>query len=296
MKKKNNSISNIYNNLPNWLRNRYDVLWSTFGAERFTFANAVNVLKSKTMENEGNVNVILSELRKAGFIETFQDPEDARKTIYKLVPVSDILKGVALSEQKLTRDELNALLKKAADLIRTRVDYTFILVLLFYKSICDKWDKEFKKEYRAALEDGLSEQEAQKEAKKATYHDFDIPDEYLWDNIRKEPARLTENFSRAMKVLAERNPELKDILENIDFAQFTNNRENTEILRQLVELFSAYSLSDVSADILGDAYEWILSYFAPQKAKEGEVYTPREVIRLLVEILDPQPGQSVYDP
>jgi type I restriction enzyme M protein len=52
----------------------------------------------------------------------------------------------------------------------------------------------------------------------------------------------------------------------------------------------------VSPDILGDAYEWILRYFAPQKAKEGEVYTPREVINLLVRILDPKPGESVYDP
>jgi type I restriction enzyme M protein len=47
---------------------------------------------------------------------------------------------------------------------------------------------------------------------------------------------------------------------------------------------------------LGDAYEWILRYFAPSKAKEGEIYTPREVIRLLVEVLDPKPAESVYDP
>jgi len=40
----------------------------------------------------------------------------------------------------------------------------------------------------------------------------------------------------------------------------------------------------------------VLSYFAPQKAKEGEVWTPREVIKLMVEILDPKPGESVYDP
>jgi type I restriction enzyme M protein len=52
----------------------------------------------------------------------------------------------------------------------------------------------------------------------------------------------------------------------------------------------------VSPDILGDAYEWLLRYFAPQKAKEGEVYTPREVIKLLVRILDPKPGESLYDP
>ncbi|GAH36938.1 unnamed protein product, partial [marine sediment metagenome] len=81
-----------------------------------------------------------------------------------------------------------------------------------------------------------------------------------------------------------------------DFVQFTSNKENAEILRQLVELFSAQSLQQVSPDILGDAYEWILRYFAPQKAKEGEVYTPREVIQLLVEILDPKPKDKVYDP
>jgi type I restriction enzyme M protein len=49
-------------------------------------------------------------------------------------------------------------------------------------------------------------------------------------------------------------------------------------------------------DILGDAYEWTLKYFAPSKAKEGEVYTAREVIRLMVEILEPKPKESIYDP
>lgn len=57
------------------------------------------------------------------------------------------------------------MLKKAADLIRTRVNYTFILVLLFYKRISDKWEIEYEKAYREALEDGLSEEEAREEAK-----------------------------------------------------------------------------------------------------------------------------------
>jgi len=134
------------------------------------------------------------------------------------------------------------------------------------------------------------------EAQNSIYHDFDISKELLWEEIRKDPARIPENFSQAMKNLSERNPELKDVFENVDFVQFTTNRENAEILRQLVELFSAKPLHYVSPDILGDAYEWILRYFAPQKAKEGEVYTPREVIKLIVEILDPKSGESVYDP
>jgi len=196
----------------------------------------------------------------------------------------------------LTRGDIEALLKKAADLIRTRVDYTFILVLLFYKRISDKWIIEYEKAYKEALEDGLSEEEAREEAKSSIYHDFDLPEEFLWENIRKKPARLPEKFSQALKAIAERNPELKDVFENVDFIQFASSRENAEILRQLVEIFSAKPLHHVSPDILGDAYEWILHYFAPQKAKEGEVYTPREVIKLLIEILDPKPGESVYDP
>ena len=92
------------------------------------------------------------------------------------------------------------------------------------------------------------------------------------------------------------NPGYQDIFSQFDFHQFTSNPENTVILNQLVELFSKFSFKEISTDILGDAYEWILKYFAPTKAKEGEVYTPREVIRLMVEILDPQPYKSIYDP
>ena len=143
-----------------------------------------------------------------------------------------ISEKLSLAGKQLTRGDLEGLLKAAADLIRTRVDYTFILVLLFYKRISDKWKMEFENAYNEAFADGLTEEEAKKEPKNAIYHDFDIPEELLWENIRKEPARLPENFSKAMKVLAERNPGLKDAFENVDFVQFTTNRENAEILRQ----------------------------------------------------------------
>jgi type I restriction enzyme M protein len=248
-------------------------------------------------DSEEQINVILSELRKKGWLEVEFDPEDARKRIYKLKNMGEIISDtLTVSKSQLTRGDLESLLKGAADLIRTRVDYTFILVLLFYKRISDKWELEFEKAYKEALADGLKEEEAKEEAKNSIYHDFDISGELLWEQIRKDPARLPENFSKAMKTLAERNPELKDVFENVDFVQFTTNRENAEILRQLVELFSEKSLNHVSPDLLGDAYEWILKYFAPQKAKEGEVYTAREVIKLIVEMLGPKVGESVYDP
>ena len=283
--------------IPNWLEKRHDTLWEVFRHSPFRFEEAATILKEKNQDSEDQVNVFLAELRKKGWLTVEFDLEDTRKRIYKLKSKDEIISELlSVKKDQLTRADLETLLKRAADLIRTRVDYTFILALLFYKRISDKWEMELEQAYKEALEDGLSEEEAREEAKNSIYHDFDIPEEYLWERIREDPSRIPENFSNAMKALADRNTELRDVFENVDFVQFTTSRENAEILRQLVELFSARPLNHVSPDILGDAYEWILHYFAPQKAKEGEVYTPREVIKLIVEMLDPQPGKGVYDP
>ena len=284
-------------NLPQWLNTRYEILWKEFNDRDFRFEDAKQLLEKNFDSDAEQTNVVLSELRKSGLLKVEFDPNDARKKVYTLKSRSQVIsEKIPLKGEHLTRGDLESLLKAAADLIRTRVDYDFILVLLFYKRISDKWEMEYEEAHKEAIEDGLSEEEAEIEAKNSIYHVFDIPDEFLWEKIRTDPARLPENFSKAMKVLAERNPEIKDVFENINFVQFTSNPENAEILRQLVELFSAKSLRNVSPDILGDAYEWILRYFAPQKAKEGEVYTPREIIKLLIEMLDPKPGESIYDP
>jgi len=276
------------------LNKRYSILWNKFKDNEFTREQVIHVLDEETKDNAETVNVILSELRKEGVLVAEEDKQDKRKKIYTLKPKEELEK--AFSEGRLTRSDLEALLKKAADLIRTRVDYKFILILLFLKRLSDKWELELKQAYEEALKDGLSEEEALEEAKSSAYHFFDLPEEYSWENIRRDVNRLPEKLSQALKVIAERNPELKDVIDRSDFIQFARSPENTEILRQLVELFSAKKLHKVSPDILGDAYEWVLRYFAPTKAKEGEVYTPREVIKLLVDVLDPKPGEYVYDP
>jgi type I restriction enzyme M protein len=283
--------------LPKWLEERHSKLWEKFGNSSFRMEEAVELLSKDSGVEKEEVAVVLSELRKAGWVKVELDPEDARKRIYKLKSKGNIIKDeLTLKEGKLSRSDIETILKKAADLIRTRVDYKFILVLLFLKQISDKWDMEYERAYKEALEDGLSVDEATDEASQLSFHDFDLPKNYHWKNLRSDVENLPENFSNALKTIADRNPQLKDVIDTFDFVEFTSSRENAEILRQLVELFSEKKLHHVDPDILGDSYEWILRYFAPQKAKEGEVYTPREVIKLLVEILDPKPGESVYDP
>jgi type I restriction enzyme M protein len=283
--------------LPSWLERRYALLWSEFGEGVFRFEDAARVLMDRNRDAWEQVPNFLSELRKASWIFVESDTRDAREKVYRLKSREEAVKEVFVLEKKaLTRNDLEGLLKRAADLIRTRVDYKFILILLFLKRISDKWEMEFEQACREALKDGLSEEEARQEAKSEAYHDFDLPEEFRWNALRRDPNMLPSRFSTALVKIAERNPELKDVIDSVDFVQFARSPENAEILRQLMELFSERKLENVSPDILGDAYEWILRYFAPTKAKEGEIYTPREVIKLLVEVLDPKPLESVYDP
>lgn len=276
--------------IPDWIERRYEILWDSFGDKTFRFEDAAKLLLDKNKDPWEQVPVFLSELRKGGLLLVESDVRDARQKLYRLKSLEKTI------EEKLGRGDIDALLKRAADLIRTRVDYKFILILLFMKRISDKWEIEYEEAYKEALADGLTEEQAKAEAKREEYHLFNLPEEFLWENLRKNVSGLTEQFSKALKAIAERNPELKDVVDSVDFVQFASSRENAETLRQLVELFTEKKLNHVSADVLGDAYEWILKYFAPTKAKEGEIYTPREVIRLLIEILDPKPLESVYDP
>lgn len=282
--------------IPKWIKSRYETMYERFGREEFRREQAAEALKEYG-DDIKSASVVLSELRKLGLVKAELDPEDNRSRIYRLVSMEEAIKEVLSPERgEIKREELYSLLKKAADLIRTSVDYKYILVLLFLKRLSDRWVMEYNEKLRELRDMGLPEKASMEEAKRAEYHQFNVPEEYLWDNIREDVEKLPERLSKAIKYIGEMNRDLKGVFDTVEFISFTENRENRMILSQLVELFSSIKLHETSADILGDAYEWVLRYFAPQKAKEGEVYTPREVIDLIVEILDPKPGKSVYDP
>jgi len=186
--------------------------------------------------------------------------------------------------RRLTRNELNSLVDKAADLIRTAVDYKFILVLLFLKRLNDIRARESKQRKPA-------DEETQKVARK-------IPENLLWGAITQDGRTLPGKLANAMGEIAKLIPALQGVIDKIDFLEFARNQENQRLLTRLIDLFNKYDLGSekITADILGDAYEHILLKFAPERAKEGEIYTPRKVIQLIVELLDPKPGESVYDP
>ena len=118
---------------------------------------------------------------------------------------------------------------------------------------------------KEALADGLTEEEAKKEAKNAIYHDFDISEELLWENIRKEPARLPENFSKAMKVLAERNclgselrnPSIASVFYDIGWAEAkgTGLKTTIELLKK-----DGYPLPEYLNAIRHDTFTLVLPH------------------------------------
>ncbi|RLF88716.1 SAM-dependent DNA methyltransferase, partial [Thermococci archaeon] len=86
---------------------------------------------------------------------------------------------------KLTREELERILKKAADLIRTRVDYKYILLLLFLKRLSDEWEKEFEEYVKKLMKEGLDRKTAEQIAlqDKKSYT-ISYPHDYLWRDLR----------------------------------------------------------------------------------------------------------------
>ena len=190
----------VQTKLPQWLENKYTLLFDKLKSANFTMEHAESILHGSDLDKVKGVAVVLSELRKAGWIDLQPNPEDARKSIYRLKSKEEIIKSL-FDVNKLSRTDIESILKKAADLIRTRVDYKFILILLFYKRISDKWEAEYQKAYDEALHDGFNKTEAEEEARNAAYHEFVNPMDYLWENIRKDVTQLPEKFSQALKLL-----------------------------------------------------------------------------------------------
>lgn len=192
---------------------------------------------------------------------------------------------------KLTPQELERYLWKAADILRGGVeapDYKhFILPLLFYKRLSDVYQEEYEE---------LLKKYHDKDIARKKFHRFLIPGGSLWEDIREVGKNVGEKLNDALSKIAKANPELEGVINRVDL----NDREKLSEGRliKLVEHFSTLNLGNgnVEPDILGRAYEYLIKQFALAEARKGgEFYTPREVVRAMVEILDPDEGNEVYD-
>jgi type I restriction system adenine methylase HsdM len=197
--------------------------------------------------------------------------------------------------ERLSLTELEQHLARAADLLRGSIDQAdfkaYIFPLMFFKRISDVYLEEFQQ----AIDKSDGDHEF---AAFAENHRFEIPDGNLWSDVRKKTENIGAAVQTAFREIEKANPEtLYGIFGN---ATWTNKDKLPDRkLADLIELFSTKTLgnSNVAPDVFGNAYEYLIKRFADQSNKKaGEYYTPRSVVRLLVNILDPQEGESVYDP
>ncbi|MDQ4489817.1 class I SAM-dependent DNA methyltransferase [Sinomonas sp. ASV486] len=200
-----------------------------------------------------------------------------------------------LGVQPLSLSELENYLAKAADLLRGSIDQAdfkaYIFPLIFFKRISDVYMEEFAQ----ALEESGGDHEY---ASFAENHRFTIPEGHLWENIRNRAENIGTALQTAFREIEKANPEtLYGIFGN---ASWTNKDKLPDRkLANLIEHFSTKTLSNaaVAPDVFGNAYEYLIKRFADQSNKKaGEYYTPRSVVRLLINILNPVEGESVYDP
>lgn len=277
--------------LDDWARSRYLLLVEEFGSNSFTTKDVEEVLKRRNLGLE-NVNKLLSVLRKADLVEVEENPQDLRKKIYRFV-----LPQPATAPQKpmVGRDSLIKLLESGADLIRTAVDYKVLLLFLFYKAVSDKWHS-IVNDY---VKEGFSSEEAYLLANSdyLTLYDDRERRLYSWREITRSRETLKEMANALIKI-SRMNKDLQDLQKLVEVLGFLGfiSEDNMHILEGLVQLFNQYDFSEVDYDALGDAYQWVLYKFAPNKAKEGETYTPHEVIKVIVRILDVDDGSRVLDP
>ena len=195
----------------------------------------------------------------------------------------------------VTLSQLESHLWEAANILRGPVDAadfkTYIFPLLFFKRIFDVHDEE----YAAALAEASGDEEY---ARFPQNYRFQIPDDCHWDDVRTVASNVGQALQKAMRGIEKANPEtLYGIFGD---ASWTNkDRLPDSLLCDLIEHFSRINLGNqaAQADILGQSYEYLIKKFADATNKKaGEFYTPRSVVRLMVNILDPKAGESIYDP
>ena len=195
----------------------------------------------------------------------------------------------------MTQQQLEKYLWGAATLLRGTIDAgdykQYIFPLLFFKRICDVYDEEF--------ENALAESDGDLEyAAFAEHHHFIVPNGSHWNDVRETTVNVGMKLQEAMRAIEQANP---DTLFGIfGDASWTNkDRLSDETLTNLIEHYSQHKLNlkAVADDKLGNAYEYLIKEFADDSGHTAaEFYTNRTVVKLMTMIMDPQPGESVYDP
>jgi type I restriction enzyme M protein len=194
----------------------------------------------------------------------------------------------------LSQKELESYLWGAATLLRGLIDASdykqYIFPLLFFKRLSDVWDEDYREAFEETQDEGYA---------KATANDrFIVPDNAHWQAARGASRDVGRALLNAFQAIEAANPQrLQGAFGN---AAWTDKAQMPdETLKNLIEHFSKYTLclADVPEDELGNGYEYLIKQFADDSGHTAqEFYTNRTLVHLMAQILQPQPGETIYDP
>lgn len=261
---------------------------------------------------KGEPNIKIKKIG-AGFLyETNSLPENIKERI-KNERKDTVYAAVELGQSSKKDLDFEKELWKAADKLRGNIDSSeykhVVLGLLFLKYVSDSF---YQRRWR--LEQWVSDPKnkeyyipEEKERKiivddKDQYKSkgiFYIPEKARWEYLQNHSMHsdIGKYIDEAMDAIENENPkQLKGVLPKI----YTKTTLESHILGELVNIFSKIKFDhdiDKEKDILGRVYEYFLGQFATAEGKRGgEFYTPRSIVKLLVEILEPYENARVFDP
>ncbi|MFL9885135.1 class I SAM-dependent DNA methyltransferase [Paraburkholderia agricolaris] len=197
---------------------------------------------------------------------------------------------------QLSLEALESWLWESANILRGSIDSSdfknYIFGLLFLKRFNDVFEE---RGAHLTQNEGLNRREAEEEIEDKWGK---FPTSARWPVLISRTENIGEALDKAFADIEASNPELQHVLTATLYGDKRVLSDAT--LQRLLRHFNQYKLGNADlykADMLGDAYEYLIKQFADDAGKKGgEFYTPKAVVQLVVELIDPQPGHTVYDP